>query len=101
MNFDASALQLLLQEIARRRVQLTLHQVAHQMQDHHLHAMQPERRRSLQSEQTAADHDSLGVLFLGCGHHRLDIVIVAKCHDARQVPPGNWDHEGSGSGRNH
>ena len=83
---DAAALQVLLQQVAGRRVELALHQVAHHVQDHDLHAARLQPGRRLEAEQAAADDHRPGAGHLGGLEHRLDVVEVAIGDDARRAP---------------
>ncbi len=46
---DAAPFQVLLQQVARRRVELPVHQVARQVQHRHLHAAEAQARGGLQA----------------------------------------------------
>src|SRR5690606_37620533 len=75
-NLDAPGLDRLLQEIARSRVKLALHQRRHDVEDSHVHAALLEASGGFEAEQTAANDD--GLLARLCGdQHRVDVVEVA------------------------
>ena len=77
VDLDAAALQILLQQVAGGGVELALHQVAHDVQDHDLHAAQAQAGGGLQPEQAAADHHRLGLRQRRGVEHALDVVEVA------------------------
>ena len=100
-DMDAPPLQILFQEIARRRIELPLHQMAHQMQHRDIHAagLQPGGR--LEAQKPAADHHGLRARFSGGGDHRVGVVEIAVGHHARKVLTGHRDDEGRRAGGDH
>ena len=100
-DIDAAPLQIPLQQIARRRIELPLHQVAHEMQHGDVHAARLQPGRRLEAEQPAADDDGLGARFSGGGDHRVDVVEIAVGQHARQVLAGHRDDEGRRAGGDH
>ena len=83
-DLDAALLELPLQHVAGRRVELALHQRRHQMQDGDVHVARVETGRGLEAEQAAADDDCLGAR-LGGDQHGVDVVEVAVGEDAGEV----------------
>jgi histone H3/H4 len=49
-NCDAALLHLALQEIARRRIELTLHQGRHEVEDRDVHALRLQARGGFEAE---------------------------------------------------
>ena len=99
-NLDAPLLDRLLQEIARGRIELPLHQGRHNMEDGDIHAAMSKTRCGFQSEQSATDHHRL--LARLCGkQHGVDIVQVAVGNDAWQIVSRHRDDEWNGTGCYH
>src|SRR5690606_21147057 len=83
VDLDAPALQLLLEKIACGGVELALHQMAHEMEYHHLHAARAQGGGSLESQKPAADDDGTRARLFGGGNHGLHIIEVAEGANAR------------------
>ena len=98
VDLDAAALEVLLQQVAGRGVELALHQVAHDVQDHDLHAAQAQAGGGFEPEQAAADHHRLGAGEGGGVEHLLDVVDVAEGDDAFEVLARQRQDEGDGAG---
>ena len=98
-NLDAALLDRLLQQIRGVRIELTLHQRRHQMNDGRLHAVEREARGRLEAEQAAADHHRVAAL-LGGRQHGVDVVEIAEGHDAGKLGAGNRQQDRPGAGRN-
>ena len=98
MDLDAAALEVLLQQVAGRGVELALHQVAHDVQDHDLHAAQAQAGGGFEAEQAAADHHGLAPRQRGGVEHRSDVVDVAEGDDAFEVLARQRQDEGHRAG---
>ena len=81
-----------LQHVARRRVELALHQRRHEMHDGDIHVARGQARRGFEAEQAAADDHGLGAR-LGRDQHGVDIVEIAVGEDARKVVPRHRQDE--------
>ena len=99
VDFHPPRFKRFLQQISCRRIQLTFHQMAHDVDDDHLHAAQLHAGGGFQPQQTTADHHRLGPRS-GRRDHGIGIFKVAVGHDARQILALHWDDEGRGSGGN-
>ncbi len=87
--------EVVLQEIPRRRIQLTLHQMADQVDDHG--TSMPRRRRpaAASSQHTATDDDSRLPPGFACSFdHLVGVVQIAVGRDLRQVLALHWHDEG-------
>ena len=86
---DAAAVEIALQQLARRRIELALHQRRHQVHERNRHALLLEPPGGFQPQQPAADHDR--ALVDACGFQHLAYVgDVAKRADAGQAEARNW-----------
>ncbi len=94
---DAARIEIALQQLARRCIELALHQARHQMhdRDRHAPALQPPGR--FEAEEAAADHDG-APLGRGRVDHRLDIGYVAEGAHPGQAQPRNRRRQGLGAG---
>jgi hypothetical protein len=61
MDPDAAAHELALQQIARRRIELTVHQMPGQMQHHYIHAASAQGGGSFEAQQAAADNHGAAI----------------------------------------
>lgn len=85
MDLDAAALEILAEQIAGRRVELAVHQMAGDMQDHDIHSAQAQAGSGFEPEQTTTDHDGLRARQRGGVEHPLDVVDIAERNDAFEV----------------
>ena len=93
MDTDAARLKILLQQIARCGIKLPFHQMAHQVNDSHVHSARLEACRCFQPQKTAADHHRF-CAGIGRGvDHRLRIIHVAIGYNAGQILALNGDDE--------
>src|SRR5690606_3890314 len=77
---DTALLDRLLQQVSRRRVELTLHQRRHDMQHRHIHATLGKAGGRLEAEQATADDHGL-LTRLGSQQHGLHVVEIAISDD--------------------
>ena len=93
VNGDPPRLQRFLQQVTGGGVQLAFHQVAHEVNDRHVHAALLHACRGLQPQQTATDHHSLATGF-GGGDHLFGVIQIAVGADAGQVLARHRDDKG-------
>ena len=85
---DAAPVEIALQQLAGRGVELALHQGRHQMHQRHRHAALLQAPGRFQAQQTAADHHG-ALVGLGRRQHLVDIGDVAEGAGAGQAQAGN------------
>ncbi len=98
-HLDAARPDRLFEEISGGRIELALHQGGHEMEDGNAHAAAGQAGSRLKAEETAADHHRAAAA-PGGREHLLDIVEIAECDDAGQVPARHRHDERVGAGGN-
>ena len=97
VNLDPPRFQCFLQQVACGGVQLALHQVAHDVDDGHVHPAQLHASGGLQTQEPAADHHRFGPRLRG-DDHLFGVVQIAVGADAGQVFARNRNNERSRPG---
>ena len=96
-DLDTALLKVTLQKVAGSLIELTLHQVPHQVQHGHVHAAHGKARGCFQTQQATADHHGLATLF-GSRDHGVGVVQVAVSHNAGQILAIHRNDEGGRAG---
>ena len=99
-HLDALALDQGFQQFRRRRIELTLHQPVHQMNQRHRRAGLGETIGRFQSQQSAADHDD-ALLLRGQRQQQIDIAAVAKGVHAGKIGAGHVEPQRRRAGGQH
>ncbi len=94
---DAAPVEVALQELAGRRIELALHQRRHQMHERDRHAALLQAPGRFEAEQPAADHHGALMGARGC-QHLVDIGDVAEGADAGQAKTRNWRRQRARAG---
>ena len=87
-DLDAALFNCLFEQIARRRIELALHQCRHDMQDGHVHVAGFETRRRFEPEQSATDDDGPCPRLRG-EQHGPDVVKVAIGQNTGKIIAGH------------
>ena len=93
VNLYAARLEITLQQIAGGRIELTVHDMAGDVQYDHLHAAQSQGGGGFEAKQATADNDRPCIGALRRLDHGIDVIEIAERHDPRQILAGQGDDE--------
>ena len=96
-ELQAALFERALQQLARRRIELALHQPRHDVHDRHVHATQPQAVGGFEPQQAAADHHRVRVCCRRVDH-RLGVGDVAVGDHAVELLARHRQHERVGAG---
>ena len=99
-DVDAEIGEGLFEQIARRRIELALHQRRHQMQHGYVHALHFQTGGRFKAQQATADHNRTAT-GLGNRDHPFDVVQIAIGQHAVELMAGQGNDHWIGAGGNH